>query len=353
MRTLTMTLTMIAVSPAAATPGQEPTARVLTVATKETPPFVVRDGDGWTGLSIELWRLLEPRLGVTSRFVERDLQGMLDGVADGTVDLALAAITMTPDREEQIDFTHPFLNSGLGIATRGREEGMLTALLARVFSLDLLRALFALFVVLTGCGLLVWLFERRANPDQFGGKGLAGPGAGFWFSAVTMTTVGYGDKAPMTLGGRVVALVWMFASIIVISGYTASIASALTVDRMSAVIRGPEDLPGARIGTLTGSAATRWLQERRLAFSGYADLRQAFDDLEQSRLDAIVYDAPILSSMTAGSDTLRVLPHILRQEQYAIALPRGSELREPVNTALLELLQTEQWSSLRTRYLGN
>ena len=38
----------------------------------------------------------------------------------------------------------------------------------------------------------------------------------FWWAAVTMTTVGYGDKTPVTTGGRIVGLVWMFTSVIVI-----------------------------------------------------------------------------------------------------------------------------------------
>ena len=259
---------------------------------------------------------------------------------------------MTPEREQRLDFSHPFLSTGLGIATRGREQGLLTALADRLFSLDLLSALSALLVVLTVCGLLVWLFERRRNP-QFAGKGLRGPGSGFWFSAVTMTTVGYGDKAPVTLAGRLVALVWMFTSIVIISGYTASIASALTLDRLSAVIRGPDDLANARIGTLTGSAAAQWLDDRHMSYRGFGDLPAALQALEDRNLDAVVYDIPLLSWSIGDRPGLRVLPHILRQDQYAIALPPGSELRKDLNRSLLEVMQTDRWSELRERWLGN
>ncbi|MGO2102628.1 MAG: ion channel [Psychroflexus halocasei] len=44
-----------------------------------------------------------------------------------------------------------------------------------------------------------------------------------------MTTVGYGDKSPLSLGGRIVGLIWMFMAVIILSSLTAGIASALTV----------------------------------------------------------------------------------------------------------------------------
>lgn len=332
---------------------QDPTPRSLVVATKEAPPFVIRQGQGWTGLSIELWRMLEAKLGVQTTFKERSLEDMLNDTATGEVDLAIAAITVTPDREELMEFTHPYLSSGLGIATRARDEGLIAALMARLFSADLLSAVFALGLVLGVCGLLIWLLERRANPEQFGGKGLTGPGNGFWFSAVTMTTVGYGDKSPVTFGGRLVALVWMFASIMIISGYTAAIASALTTDRMAAVIRGKEDLPSARVGTLDNSSAAEWLEDRRIAFTDYPDLAAAIDSLEIGTLDAVVYDAPILKSLIRDDSKSQVLPQVLRHEQYSIALPPNSPLRKELNRALLEVIESEAWVRLRERYLGN
>ena len=41
---------------------------------------------------------------------------MLDAVERGEVDAAVAALTITSEREQRMDFTHPFLSTGLGIA---------------------------------------------------------------------------------------------------------------------------------------------------------------------------------------------------------------------------------------------
>ncbi|MEX1350472.1 MAG: transporter substrate-binding domain-containing protein, partial [Desulfobacterales bacterium] len=49
-------------------------------------------------------------------FRELDLQGLLDGVADGSLDIAVAAMSITAEREEICDFSHPYYVTGLGIA---------------------------------------------------------------------------------------------------------------------------------------------------------------------------------------------------------------------------------------------
>ena len=110
-----------------------------------------------------------------------------------------------------------------------------------------------------------------------------------------MTTVGYGDKAPVTLGGRLVALVWMFASILLIAGFTASIASALTVRDSRASMHGPEDLPGLEVGTVPDSTSERVPRQPRIRRTL---VRQSTEEAllrsSEDEVDAVVYDHPLL-----------------------------------------------------------
>jgi ABC-type amino acid transport substrate-binding protein len=212
----------------------------------------------------------------------------------------------------------------------------------------------ALALVLFAIGLAVWWLERRRNPEQFGGSALQGVGSGFWWSAVTMTTVGYGDKAPATFGGRLVALVWMFASLILVSGFTAAIASALTLSGLEGSIRGPEDLPRVRVGSVADTTSADFLRRRGIRFIAHESPGEALSALSQGRLDAVVYDKPILRYLarTEIGPDIRMLPHTLDQQQYAIALPEGSPLREELNRALLAVIDGPDWRETLAAHLG-
>jgi len=124
---------------------------------------------------------------------------------------------VTADREATMDFTHAFYSTGIAIAVAPKDSGGLATMLAAIFTPRFGKLIAALFAMLLLIGALMWLAERRRNAQQFGGSAAHGIGAGLWWSAVTMTTVGYGDKAPVTLLGRVLGLFWMFAAILIIA----------------------------------------------------------------------------------------------------------------------------------------
>jgi ABC-type amino acid transport substrate-binding protein len=342
---------VLAAAPSAAGDGP------LRVGTKEAPPFAFRQPDGtWTGLSIELWRGIAEDLGLEYEWVERDLDGLLDGLATGELDVVAAALTVTAEREVRVDFSHPFYSSGLGIGVPARDGtgGIASEVVRAVFSWQFLSAIVALAAVLMAAGVLIWVFERRSNPEHFGGSPARGLGSAFWWSAVTMTTVGYGDKSPRTLGGRLVALVWMFASIIIISGFTAAIASSLTVGRLASGISGPEDLPGRSVATVSGSTSEAYLEAafaRPVATASVPDAVQAVLD---GRAEAVVYDAPLLRhlSLTHMRGRITIVPRTFSKQDYAVGLPPGSDLREPLNRALLARLSSEEWSSLLQHFVG-
>jgi ABC-type amino acid transport substrate-binding protein len=325
----------------------------MIVATRQAPPFAYKDDDGrWTGISIDLWNRIAEKNGFDFRYTELGLTEMLEAVVAARVDAAAAALTITGDRERRLDFSHPFMTAGLAIAVPHRGADPL-ALISRFIAPGFLLIVAGLLGLLIAVGVLIWLAERRVN-GQFRQAPLAGIGSGLWWSAVTMTTVGYGDKAPTTLLGRAIAIAWMFAGLIVISSFTAAITTALTVSELDTSIDGVDDLRLKRVLALAGGTSDAFLTDHGLHHRTVGSLSEALAQLAAGDADAVVHDAPILRFEVRETfpRQLRVLPFTLRPQVYGIALPPGSRMRESVNIALIEIVRSDEWAQVLDKYLG-
>ena len=76
----------------------------LIVGTKIAPPFAMKADDGsWEGISIELWDKIAKKLNLEYEWQEHNLQSLLNGVADAHLDVGIAAITITSEREKHFD----------------------------------------------------------------------------------------------------------------------------------------------------------------------------------------------------------------------------------------------------------
>ncbi|GHB96057.1 transporter substrate-binding domain-containing protein [Cerasicoccus arenae] len=325
----------------------------LIVATKEAPPFSFKnENDEWVGITIELWEAVAGNLGLRYEYVEYDLADALDAVSKGKADVGAAAISVTADRAKQMDFTHTYYGSALAIATNYQKNDLWTVISQRVFTWTFFRAIFILMLVLLIAGALVWLFERKHNPDHFGGRPLHGLGAAFWWSAVTMTTVGYGDKAPTTAGGRFIGLVWMFTSIIIISGLTGAIATALTVGSLTPRVKGPRDLRNVRVGAIQESVADDYLQSIGVTPQYFNSVREGLQAVSDDSIGAFVHDNAILGYW-AGKDfsgSVDVLQNTFEPSYLALAMPIGHHELRPIDIALLEYVQTPAWDALLEKY---
>ena len=327
----------------------------LQVATKVAPPFSMKKSNGeWHGISIELWRSVAEEMGVAFVLIEEDLQGMLDGVKEGRYDVGIAAISITVEREQVLDFSQAYYQSGLGIAVSAKGGSGAIGLVLRLFSTDFLSAIAALLVLLGVVGIVIWLVERKKNPEQFGGSPWHGIGSGFWWSAVTMTTVGYGDKAPVTVLGRLIGLIWMFAAIIIISSFTAAIAASLTVSELGSDVEGPNDLPNVRVGAIEDATADAWLGDRSISHRNYKTLEKGMDALADGEIDAFVHDAPMLkyAALDGYDGDLGVLPETFDNQFYGVAMPENSPLREEINRSLLLNAHGPSWNRLLLTYIG-
>ena len=350
--------------PGAAPAGQLPPpeaglmtdGRPLRVGLVIAPPFLDRNGDGqYEGVAFDLWTDVARDLGVSWKAEEYDLESLLAAVREGTVDVAVSALSITPDREAVMDFSQPFFYTGLGIAVSARSGDGLGGRVARaVFATPLLLYVGALVLLLLVVGTVIWAIERRRNPAHFrpGGKGI---GDGVWWSAVTMTSVGYGDMIPKSLVGRAVALVWMFASVVLLATFTAGITSSLTVETMTGAVHGPEDLHKIRTGVVGDSAADEALTASHVGVRRYGDAENGLKALVQGELDAFVHDQPLLQycQHRRYEGQIRILPIFFDPQLYGFAFPRGAALRKSVNVAMLRRLEDAAYRrNLLAPYLG-
>lgn len=326
----------------------------IVIGTRVVPPFVIEENGEYSGLTVHLWEHIASQMDLNYRFEQTSIRDMINGAADSTYYASASALTITADRENVVDFTYPYIVTGLGIAVSYKPAGIFQAFKA-IFSAEFLWVVSLLIGLLLFWGLLLWIFERHENKDEFGGTPAEGIGSGFWWAAVTMTTVGYGDKSPRTLGGRIVGFIWMFAAIITISFFTASIASSLTVTQLDSRINGPEDLPNVRVGALQNSATLTFLDLENIRATSFETINDGLRAVEDGDIDAFVHDAPIVSYYTNRDykNRVRVLPNTFNDQYYGIAMPLKSDYRKEFNRILLNYIKSDEWSDLVDEYLGD
>ncbi|QDU39080.1 Cystine-binding periplasmic protein precursor [Maioricimonas rarisocia] len=325
----------------------------LVVGTKHSPPFAFRNPDGqWTGISIELWRHLGDEINVEYEFRELPLEEMLAGIETGELDVAVAAISVTADRLQRVEFCHPHFTTGLGIAVRARDPATNWSMVRRIVSTRLLRIAGVILGIVAVCGLLFWIAERKRNEGTFGGGRRQGVGMGLWWSMILL--LGHKGVFPVSTFGRVVAACSMVASILLLSLLTGVITSVLTVQQLDTGIEHPSDLRHVRTVTVESSTSADYLRRRRIGFRAVPKAEEALQAVAESRADAAVYDEALLRYLanTEFVESIHVLPVSFNTQEYAIALQSDSTLRKPLNEALLRFRASDSWDELIYRYLG-
>ena len=178
--------------------------------------------------------------------------------------------------------------------------------LTSVMSLPFLFIGGSFFLLVLGMAHLVWLAERRQPDGHFPTCYGAGIWEALWWATVTVTTVGYGDTTPKGVVGRLLAMLWMFASLFLLAHFTATMTTYTTLRALQGTITSVEYLPGKRLATVQGSTAAQYLAQRSLTHQTVATIEEAYPLLEQGHLEAVVYDAPVLLAYAATTGQGRV-----------------------------------------------
>ncbi len=338
------------------TPKKDKTLRVVV---RVFEPFVIFKDLRYSGFCIKLWEKIADEMGVKYElYTVYTIDKLLMDVINGEADLAIAGIGITAEREESLDFSYAFFESGLQMMISKDYDSPLSTVLSKVFSIIFSRGLIYIIIffiiILFISANLIWLFERRHNP-QFPKQYFKGIWESFWWSAVTITTVGYGDKSPRGNLGRVFALFWMFTGYFIFAYFTASVTTTVTLQEIQEVISGPEELFGKKVATVKGSTAAEYLIEYGITPIMFKYPESAFQVLEDRLVDAVVYDSPVLlyHASKKGKGKVKVVGPLLRKQKYGIAIQNNSPYREEINLALLRLMENGVYQEIYERWFGS
>jgi len=328
-------------------------AQDLRVATVERPPFSMEKDGKSIGFSIDLWKALMIDMRQNSTILRANtFPGMLDMVESGQADAAIANISITAKRESRFDFTHPIFEGGLQIMTHS-DANNAPSIWSALWSRDLLLAIALSFAVLLGGGMIMWRFEH-GKEEYFNMPARKAMFPAFWWALNLVVNGGFEERVPKSVFGRLFGVFLVVSSLFIVSMVVAKITATLTIASIQNSINSVNDLHGKSIGTTAGSTASAYLEAHDVRYRGYDDLEILLANFESGELNAVVFDAPILSYYvnTTGRGKAELVGPVFMRENYGIILPPNSPLAEPINQSLLRLREDGTYSKIYRKWFG-
>lgn len=348
-----------AVSPDVATVAQE---KKLVVGVIDGPPWSMKDDDGiWIGISVDLWREVAEQLHVGYEYKEYDLEGLLNAVERGEVDLSASGLAITAEREKRFDFTDPYVVFNQTIAVNANERpGLLQIIRSELQNRGLI-GLSVVFVIITIFGgAVLWALEQQGGSEEYRGRHVkAFLKSLFWSITVLIgrdlpKSLGWTTHAPATRRARMFGIVWMVLGIVLFSLFTASAASILTSRQLQSIVSTPEDLHHVKVGTVKDSASETYLVHKNIKHVAYENTSAMLHGLLNHEVDAVCAGATTLSyyaGTQAFNNKISILRFSLRQDFAAIPVPADSPLRKQISEAILPILESKKWQEIRNKYV--
>lgn len=341
--------------PAPTLPTNTPRMRV---GVFELPPYAMQVGSQeWVGISMTLFREIAQRLNMQYDLLAYPtMESAMRALSNNELDFIAVGLDPTPDREISVDFTHAFEQSGTSVAVRLDHSPTLLNMLSQVRDTKLPSMFLGVLAFMLFIAALMTIIERRNNSQHFGGPWWRSLGNSLWWSVTTMTTVGYGDRVPITVWGRILGGIWMLLAFALMSVLAGVISSELTVNRFRPMLKGIAELPKVRCAAVSDSAAAMDGEAQGLKVRNYPTLTEALMALEREQVDAVLGDTGALNYLIRESfkRDLAVLPEPLVVEYVSLSMsPRlPLTVREPFNYWLLRISESPAWQQHRRTYTG-
>jgi ABC-type amino acid transport substrate-binding protein len=333
---------------------ETPAPETVTVGLYLSPPFVMRDGDRYSGMAFDLWESITEGLDIESEYVVvPTVRELVDKTANGDLDAAVTNLTINKRRAERIDFTQPWFDGGLRIMIDETQGAGFWAMVEGLRDAGYLRAYAWIAFVIIISTVLLTLFDRRFDKD-FPSRWRDGVAESFYTVMSVATTGRMSRKNLFGWVGRIWSALWLVCGVAVLAYVTSTVTSVMTTIALTNQIRNASDLPGKTIGVLAGGTAEEYAEANGITVFAYGDMDEAATALLRGRVDAVVGDAPNLEyyAYSNPDDPVRVIGPIFQPEKYGFGVSQKSNLTRPVTLEILDAFEADEVEEFRTKYFG-
>jgi polar amino acid transport system substrate-binding protein len=326
-------------------PGSQ--SNILRVGVIPFDPFVITEGGGPKGISIELWEEVARINNWQYKYTFLPESGYLDIeplLSANKLDVVIGPIAITYRRMKDISYTIPYFITTSNVITRNVQSSFVTLLMhfvKKVFRLPLA----VLFLTVLICSFLIWLRERRNFPNNFPQSFSKGIPYSIWYGFHTIFAVDIFFEIKDTFS-RVLTVVMLICSLALVSIAVASITSALTLSHSGSAsnIGALEDLRGQPVAIIAGSDVKGFLRNLDVDLVLEGSLPDAFKALKNGDVVAIITDKLFVMNYLKKNKVSKVhiTDIVIRSNIMSFALQKESELRGPIDDAIVRL-QNKDW----------
>ncbi|XP_066961996.1 glutamate receptor ionotropic, kainate 2-like isoform X1 [Macrobrachium rosenbergii] len=301
--------------------------------------------------------------------------GMIKELLEGRADLAMTDLTISHERQQAVDFTMPFMNLGISIlyVKPKKAPPSLFSFLSPlsyevwIYMITAYVGVSLLMYFLSRLSPYEWQNPHPCNPDpdelenQFTLRNC------LWFAIGSLMQQGC-DFLPQAVSTRLVAGMWWFFTLIMISSYTANLAAFLTIEQMETPIESVDDLAKQtkiKYGTKDSGTTKNFFQ-----FSNFDIYQQMYrfmsnekpsvfvssnkagvDRVERDNgLYAFFMESTSIEYMVERRCKLNQVGGLLDSKSYGLALPKNSPYKGAIDVALLTLQSEGRFHVLKNKW---
>ncbi|CAH8491937.1 unnamed protein product [Dicrocoelium dendriticum] len=280
--------------------------------------------------------------------------GIIRTLMDNEADMAITSLKITPNRSQQVEFSVPFLETGIAVTVALREGAISPTAFLKPYDYQAWCLILLFSVHASGAALFLfeWLSPNGLNRGRNAEHRFT-----FFRSLWLIWSMLFGAAVnadnPRGVASRFLANIWALFALVFLASYTANLAAFMIAKEDYYDLSGMNDWrlqqpwnvkPPFRFATIPSGATEENIKINFPEMSTYiqkfnrSTVEEGLKALKAGELDAFIYDANVLDYWASKDEgcKLRIVGNLYAMTGYGIGFAKGSRWLEKVNSRILD-----------------